>query len=98
MWVWVKLDPTALRYIALSPRAKDMAENMYRALWSWLICFIITVAVSFATRPKPESELHGLVYGATALPSEGTIPLIHRPIFWATIVLVIFVILNVIFW
>src|SRR5689334_3647069 len=35
MWAWVKLDPSALRYIALSPNARDMAENMYRALWSW---------------------------------------------------------------
>ena len=29
---WVKADPSALRYIALSSHAKDMAENMYRAL------------------------------------------------------------------
>ena len=28
--------PRALRYVALSPHAKDMAENMYRALWSWI--------------------------------------------------------------
>ena len=27
---------SALAYIALSPHAKDMAENMYRALWSSL--------------------------------------------------------------
>jgi SSS family solute:Na+ symporter len=98
MWLWVKLDPTALRYIALSPRAKDMAENMYRALWSWLACVIVTVIVSYATRPKHESELHGLVYGATKIPSEGSIPLFHRPTFWAAIVLVVFIILNVIFW
>ena len=30
MWAWVKVDPAALAYIALSPSAKDMAENMYR--------------------------------------------------------------------
>ena len=30
MWAWVKVDPSALRYVALSPHAKDMAENMYR--------------------------------------------------------------------
>ncbi|MDE3160991.1 MAG: hypothetical protein KGM92_19665 [Acidobacteriota bacterium] len=34
MWLWVKLNPAALGIIALSPNAKDMAENMYRALWS----------------------------------------------------------------
>jgi SSS family solute:Na+ symporter len=98
MYAWVKLDPGALRYIALSPNAKDMAENMYRALWSWIICALVTVVVSYATRPKPESELVGLVYGATPVPSEGNIPLFHRPIFWAAIVAVIFVILNLIFW
>ena len=32
--------------VALSPDAKDMAENMYRALWSWLICVVVTVVVS----------------------------------------------------
>ena len=44
MWAWVKMDPSALAYIALSPRAKDMAENMYRALWSWIVCVVVTVA------------------------------------------------------
>src|SRR5271154_3144619 len=61
MWAWVKFDPTALRYVALSPDAKDMAENMYRALWSWIICVVVTVVVSMITKPKPESELVGLV-------------------------------------
>ncbi|MBV9765927.1 MAG: sodium:solute symporter family protein [Acidobacteriaceae bacterium] len=98
MFVWVQLNPAALRYIAISPRAKDMAENMYRALWSWLICVIVTVLVSMVTKPKPVSELSGLVYGATEIPSEGNLPLIHRPVFWASIVAVIFVIVNVIFW
>ena len=98
MFLWVELDHSALRYIALSSDAKDMAENMYRALWSWIICVIVTVVVSLMTRPKPEAELTGLVYGATELPSEGHLPLYQRPIFWAGIVCVIFIILNVIFW
>jgi solute:Na+ symporter, SSS family len=98
MFVWVKLDPTALRYIALSSGAKQMAENMYRALWSWLICVIVTVVVSLATKPKPESELTGLVYGATDIPSEGRLPLYHRPMFWAGVVIVVFFVVNIIFW
>jgi SSS family solute:Na+ symporter len=98
MWAWVKLDPTALRYIALSPNARDMAENMYRALWSWLICLIVTVVVSYMTRPKPEAELTGLVYGCTEVPSEGHLPLYQRPIFWACVVAVVFAVLNIIFW
>jgi SSS family solute:Na+ symporter len=98
MWAWVKLDPSALRFIAMSPYAKDMAENMYRALWSWIICVVVTVVVSLATAPKPESELVGLVYGATEIPSDGDLPLYKRPIFWAGLVAIVFVGLNVIFW
>src|SRR5271157_3033717 len=98
MWAWVKLDPTALRYVALSPYARDMAENMYRALWSCLLCAFVTVAVSLATRPKPEAELKGLVYGATDIPSETYVSTFHRPWFWAVVVGVIFVTLNIIFW
>jgi len=98
MFVWVQMDHSALRYIAFSTNARDMAENMYRALWSWIICVVVTVAVSLATRPKPDSELVGLVYGATEIPSEAGVPLIHRPIFWAVVVSLVFVILNIIFW
>ena len=98
MWAWVKVDPSALRYVAMSPKAKDMAENMYRALWSWLICVAVTVTVSYLTRPKPAEELKGLVYGYTELPSEGHLPLHKRPIFWAAWVAAVFIVLNVIFW
>jgi SSS family solute:Na+ symporter len=98
MWAWVKLDPTALRYVALSPKAKDMAENMYRALWSWTICVVVTVVVSMLTKPKTEAELQGLVYGCTDLPSEGDLKLYQRPIFWAGIIAVVFVALQVVFW
>jgi SSS family solute:Na+ symporter len=98
MWAWVKIDPTALRYIALSPNAKDMAENMFRALWSGLICLLVTVVVSLLTKPKPDSELVGLVYGCTDIPSEGHLPLWQRPILWAGVVLGVFVVLQIIFW
>ena len=98
MWAWVKADPSALRYIAFSPEAKDMAENMYRALWSWLICVGVTVAVSYATKPKPDAELAGLVYGVTPVPGEGHLKLYERPLFWAAIVAVILAAFNIYFW
>jgi SSS family solute:Na+ symporter len=98
MWAWVKIDPSALRYIALSPYAKEMAENMYRALWSWIICVVVTVVVSMLTRPKAASELTGLVYGATEIPSDGDLPMWKRPLFWAVVVAVVFGILNILFW
>jgi SSS family solute:Na+ symporter len=98
MWVWVKVNPGALRYIALSPDAKTMAENMYRALWSWVICVLVTVIVSYLTTRKPMGELEGLVYGATVLPKESEVPLHYRPAFWAVVVLIGFVIVNIYFW
>jgi SSS family solute:Na+ symporter len=98
MWAWVKVDPAALSIVALSSNAKDMAENMYRALWSWIACVAVTVAVSLMTKPLPEAKLAGLVYGCTEVPSEGHLPLYQRPAFWAGVVGAAFVVLNLIFW
>ena len=98
MFTLVKVDPRSLRWIALSPHAKDMAENLYRALWSLIICVLVTVIVSLVTRAKPVEELEGLVYGFTKLPSEGDMPLHKRPLFWGVGVGIVFVILQWIFW
>src|ERR1700682_3527469 len=83
MWAWVKVDPTALRYVALSPHAKGLAQDMYQALWSFITCVLVTVIVSLATKPTPDSQLTGLVYGLTEVPSVGNLPLYQKPIFWA---------------
>jgi len=98
LWAWVHNDPSALRYVALSADAKTMAEDMYRALWSWIVCVIVTVVVSLMTKPKPEAELEGLVYGASKIPEEHDANWYQRPIVWAGVIAVLFVILNVIFW
>jgi len=90
--------PQALARIALSTDAQPQAENMFRALWSWLICVGVTVVVSLMTKPKPESELDGLVYGATVIPHDGATTLFQKPIFWAGVVSVGFIILQIIFW
>jgi len=87
----------ALSHIALSSDAQPMAENMFRALWSWLICVFVTVVVSFMTKPKTDAELNGLVYGATVIPHDGSTTIWTKPIFWAGVVSVVFIVLNVIF-
>src|SRR6202789_3289810 len=46
MYTAVKIHPTWIRYVAFSPDAKEMAENVYRALWSLLICVFVTIVVS----------------------------------------------------
>ncbi len=87
----------ALAHIALSPDAQPMAENMFRALWSWLICVAVTVIVSLMTRPKTDAELNGLVYGATAIPHDDATSIWHKPIVWAGIVFAVFLVLQIIF-
>jgi len=98
MYALVKANPAYLAIIALSPNAKDMAENLYRALWSWIICVLVTVIVSLFTTPKPVEELTGLVYGYTKLPDDGGLPLYQRPVFWGAGVAIFFVILQWAFW
>jgi SSS family solute:Na+ symporter len=98
MFIWVQGNAGALRYIAMSPDAKPMAENLYRALWSWIICVVVTVVVSMVTKPVPTEQLSGLVYGVTPIPDDGAKTIWQKPIFWAIVVIVVFFILNLIFW
>ena len=98
MWAWVKVDPSALRYVALSPNAKALAQDMYQALWSFVICVTVTVVVSLMTKPKTDAELTGLVYGLTEVPSIGNVPLYQKPIFWGVVVSVVLIILNIVMW
>ncbi len=98
MFVAVKVNPHLLAVFALSSHAQVMADNMYRALWSWLICVGVTVGVTLFTSPRKEGELTSLVYGLTELPSEGHLPLVKRPIFWGAVAMAALVALQIIFW
>ncbi len=98
LWLWVRFDPAALNYVAFSGYAKDMSENMYRAMWSLIANVLVTVVVTLVTKPKPDHELEGLVYGMTDLPSESAFPIFQRPIIWAAAVGGAFVALNIWFW
>ncbi len=98
MFTLVEMDPSRVTWIALYSGAKPLAQDMWRALWSFLVCVTVTVVVSLVTKPKPVSELTGLVYGATELPNEGHLPLWKRPIFWGGVALALFLLLQWIFW
>jgi SSS family solute:Na+ symporter len=74
-----------------------MAETLYRMLWSWLLCVVVTVLVSLATKAAPYSELSGLVYGCTAMPAQERYPLVQRPIFWAIAAFLVFLWLQWLF-
>ena len=98
IFVSMKVDHDLVAIFALSPLAKGLAQDMYQALWSWLVCVLVTVAVSLATTPKPDADLKGLVYGITPIPKEVDVPLLQKPIFWAGVALALLVMLQIIFW
>ncbi len=99
MFTLMKLDPERwVRVFALSPLAAGLAQDMYQALWSCVTCVVVTVLVTLVTKPRPDSELVGLVYSLTPLAHEEHAPLLQRPAFWGIVALVVLVILQIIFW
>ena len=76
----------------------DMAQNFWGAIWAWTACFLVTIAVSVATRPKDASELKGLVYGLTPHTDDSAMAWYLRPAILGVVVLLCTAALNVIFW
>ena len=44
-----------------------MAQNFWIAIAAFTTCFVLTIAVSMLSAPRPEKELEGLVYGLTKI-------------------------------
>jgi solute:Na+ symporter, SSS family len=106
MWAMVLHDKANIRFMILQPhasadtiiRVQAMAANLYRALWSWCVCVLVTVIVSYMTKPMPESALTGLVYGSTIIPDDGSTKIYEKPMFWAVVVATVLFILNLWLW
>lgn len=75
----------------------EMAQNFWTAIWAWSVCFVVTIAISLVTRPRPDKELVGLVYSLTERPSEEHLPWYKRPAPLAIAVIVCTVLLNLVF-
>ena len=75
-----------------------MAQNYWIAIISFSACLLLTIAISLVTQPRPESELHNLVYGFTDVPSEEYVPWFKRPVPLALIVIALLVVVNIMFW
>ena len=75
-----------------------MAQNFWIAIFAWVTCFLVTIAVSVMTRPRPESELRGLVYGLTELPKDEQRKWYERPLPLACVVGAALLLLNIWFW
>src|SRR6202171_1977276 len=52
VFVSMKIDHNLVAVFALSPLGTGLAQDMYQALWSCLVCVLVTVGVSLATTPK----------------------------------------------
>ena len=76
----------------------DMSRNLSQAAWAWSVCAISTVVISLFTKPKPDSELVGLVKGFTKIEHEKAITWYRKPEYIALFAIAVFVILNIYFW
>jgi SSS family solute:Na+ symporter len=75
-----------------------MAGNFWRSFFAWVACFVITVIVSFFTKPKPIEELEGLVWGTGAKPDHKDIPFYKNPVVMAIVILAMTIACNLAFW
>ena len=74
----------------------SMAQNFWVAINAFMVCLVVTVVVSFVTKPRLESELVGLVYGVTKHDVE-TAVWYRRPAVVAVLAAAVCVALNFVF-
>ena len=75
----------------------EMAQNFWTAIFAWSVCFLVTILVSLATKPRVEAELRGLVYSLTESPKREHSNWYGSPVFLGVCVLFLTLILNIIF-
>jgi solute:Na+ symporter, SSS family len=75
----------------------ELAQTFWTAIVAWTTCFVVTIIVSLATRPRLPDELRGLVYSLTPRPSDRALPWFQRPWTLAVIVLGLTLALNLVF-
>jgi SSS family solute:Na+ symporter len=76
----------------------DMAQNFWLASFAFIVCFLVTVGISLATRrTKSDEELKGLVYSLTPKQTVDQV-WYARPGTIGIVLLIVCVILNYIFW
>jgi len=76
----------------------EMAQNFWTAIFAWTACFVVTIVISLATKPRDQEELKGLVYSLTPRPAQENMKWYLKPGWLAVFVLVATVVLNFIFW
>ncbi len=90
-------SPATAHLITFADNPSDMTRNLWQAIWAWLVCFGVTVAISLVTTPKTDAELQGLVKGLTPDIDDSQVVWYGKPAFWAAVAFVVLVALNVVF-
>jgi len=85
------------RALTFTDNPSDMSRNLWQAVWAWVVCFGLTVAISLCTHPKPESELAGLVKGLTPAAAGERMAFWRQPWFWAALSALCLIALNTVF-
>jgi solute:Na+ symporter, SSS family len=75
----------------------EMAQTFWTAIVAFSTCVVVSIVISLMTKPRPDSELKGLVYSLTDKPVDSGIPFFKRPLTFALAVLAMTVLLNIIF-
>jgi SSS family solute:Na+ symporter len=77
----------------------EMAQNFWLASFAFIVCFALTVAISFATKSqKTDEDLKGLVYSLTPKIKPGDVPFYLQPGVVGLVLLIACLIMNLIFW
>jgi SSS family solute:Na+ symporter len=83
----------------MSTFPSEMAQNFWLAAFAFIACFTLTLVISLATaRTKSDADLKGLVYSLTPKIVDNNQPIYQRPAFVGTVLLIVCIILNWIFW
>jgi SSS family solute:Na+ symporter len=77
----------------------EMAQNFWLACFAFGACFVLTILISLiGRRDKTDEELKGLVYSLTPRTVDHNEAWYAKPGFLGTILLIVCVVLNYIFW
>jgi SSS family solute:Na+ symporter len=77
----------------------EMAQGFWTAIFAWTGCFVLTIIISLCTKSsKKDSDLKGLVYSLTPKVKDDESRWYRRPVLFGTVVLILAIIINIIFW
>ncbi len=85
------------QFMHLFSLGSSEGSSMWRALIAFVICFVVTIAVSLFTERKPDVELKGLVYSLTPKAEPVKTVWYKRPMVLVGAAIIIFIVLNILF-